>query len=172
MAEFGAGRLVDERHYWGIGSFGECLVLVEEADRSRRLLRDCEGRAQRKFAWGDKGTDTYALAGALVADMLGTLAYCPSCFGAIPAGGGLVECPGCDGDCLRQQDLRSLRRACFDIAAGLPERPDPSLQDSDGSPPNAHWRMARTELLERAFQLADELDRQDASHNDPSDQTQ
>jgi hypothetical protein len=170
IAAFRARSLVDERHYWGVESGGECIVLVEEADHSRRLLRDYEGRAGRIFAWGDKGTRSYALAGAIVADMLGTLAYCPSCFGAIPAGGGLVECPTCDGSGLRQKDLKSLHRACFDIIAELPELPDPSLQDSQRSPLGAQWRMARTELLERALQLADELDRQDASHNDPGDQ--
>jgi hypothetical protein len=157
LAAFGAEKLVNERLYWGIELGEECLVLVEEADQSRRLLRDCEGRARAQFTWGYGGNGPHSLSEALVADMLGTLAYCPSCFGAIPAGGGFIECLSCEGDGLRQRDLHMLQQACYRITTGLSKRPDPALQDSDGSPPGAQWRLARTEFLERAFHLVDEL---------------
>jgi hypothetical protein len=85
--------MINERQYWDIEYGEEYLVLVEEADRSRRLLRDCEGRARAQFTWGYGGTGPHNLSAALVADIPGTLAYCPSCFGAIPASGGLVKCP-------------------------------------------------------------------------------
>jgi hypothetical protein len=150
LATFGAGKLVNERQYWGIESGDECLVLVEEADRSRRLLRDCEGRARAQFTWGYGGTGPHDLSEVLVADMLGTLAYCPSCFGSIPAGGGLIKCPSCDGDGLRQRDLHLLQRACYRITTGLPKRPDPAPQNSDDSP-GAQWRLTRTKFLQHAF---------------------
>jgi len=171
LAVFGAEKLVNERQYWGIESGEECFVLVEEADRSRRLLRDCEGRARAQFTWGYGGTGPHNLSAALVADMLGTLAYCPSCFGAIPASGGLVKCPSCDGDGLRRRDLHSLQRACYSITTGLPKRPDPELQNSDGSPQGAQWRLTRIEFLRRAFHLIDELYAEGGSSRDPGDQT-
>jgi hypothetical protein len=170
IAKYGAEKLVNERQYWGIESGEDCLVVVEEADHSRRLLRDCEERARAQFTWGYGGSGPHDLGAALVADILGTLAYCPSCFGAIPAGGGLVSCPSCDGDGLRQNDLWSLHRACYHLTASFPKKPDPSLQDFEDAPPGAQWRMSRTDFLQRAFQLVDELDAEDKSDDDPGDQ--
>ncbi len=138
-------------------------MLIEEADRSRRLLRDCEGRAREQFTWGYGGTGPHNLSEALLADMLGTLAYCPSCFGAIPAGGGLIECPSCNGDGLRRRDLHLLQRACYRTITGLSKMPDPALQDLDGSPPGAQWRLTRTNFLQRAFRQVDELYADDKS---------
>jgi hypothetical protein len=157
FAAFGAEKLVNDRQYWGIESGEAHLVLVEEADRSRRLLRDCEGRARGQFTWGYGGTGPHNLSEALLADMLGVLAYCPSCYGAIPAGGGLIKCPSCNGDGLRRRDLHSLQRACYRITSGLPKRPDPALQDSDSSPLGAQWRLTRTEFLQHAFRQVEEL---------------
>jgi hypothetical protein len=170
ITTFGVEKLVDERQYWGIESGDDHFILVEEADRSRRLLRDCEGRAWAQFTWGYSGTGPDNLGAALVADMLGPLAYCPSCFGAIAAGGGLVKCPSCDGDGLRKNDLWSLQRACYYVITSLPKKPDPSLQDSEDVPSGAQWRMSRTEFLRRAFQLVDELDAEDESDRDPGDE--
>jgi hypothetical protein len=157
LADYGMGKLVNQRQYWGIESDQECLVLIEEADGSRRLLRDCEGKARAQFTWGYFGTGPHNLSEALAADILGALAYCPSCFGAIPASGGLVTCPSCNGDGLRALDLYLLQHACHSVITGLRKRPDPALQDSDGSPPGAQWRLTRTDLLQRAIELADEL---------------
>jgi hypothetical protein len=167
ITTFGAEKLVDERQYWGIESGDDYLVVVEEVDRSRRLLRDCEERARAQFTWGYGGTGPHNLGSALVADILGTLAYCPSCFGAIAAGGGLVKCPSCDGDGL-QNDLWSLHRACYHVTASLPKKPDPSLQESGSAPSGAQWRLSRTDLLQRVFQLVDELAAQDEYDDDPS----
>jgi hypothetical protein len=153
----GVENLVNQRRYWGIESDEECLVLVEEADGSRRLLRDCEGRARSQLTWGYFGTGPHNLSEALAADILGPLAYCPSCFGVIAASGGLVTCPSCGGDGLRSRDLRLLAQACYSVIPGLSKRPDPALRNSDGSPPGAQWRLSRIELLQRAVELADEF---------------
>jgi hypothetical protein len=157
LAAFGAKKLVNERQYWGIEAGEDYLVLVEEADRSRRVLRDCEGRARAQFTWGYGGTGPHNLSEALVADILGLSPTALPCFGAIPASGGLVKCPSCDGDGLRRHDLHLLQRACYRITAGLPNQPDAALQDADRPPPGAQWRLTRTEFLQRAFQAADEL---------------
>jgi hypothetical protein len=167
---YGAQNLVDERQYWGVESGDDCFVLVEEEDRSRRLLRDCEQRARAQFTWGYGGTGPHQLGEALVADLLGTLAYCPSCFGAISAGGGLVECPSCDGDGLRRNELRSLHRAVYHLAASLPKKPDPSLQEFEDAPPEAQWRLSRRGLLQMALRISDDLAAEDASDDDNYDQ--
>lgn len=116
-----------------------------------RPCQDVSGRARAQFTWGYGGTGPHDLSEVLVADMLGTLAYCPSCFGSIPAGGGLIQCPSCDGDGLRQRDIHLLQRACYRITTGLSKRPDPALQNSDDSPPGAQWRLTRTKFLQHAF---------------------
>ncbi len=164
ITTFGAERLVDERTYWGVEAGKDYFIFVEEADRSRRLLRDCEERARAQFAWGYGGTGPSNLGEVLVADMLGPLAYCPSCFGAIGAGGGLVKCPSCGGAGLRR-DLLSLQGALCHKVASLPREPDPSLLTSEACPSGAHWRMSRTHFLQRAFQLVDELDAEDRSED-------
>lgn len=168
IRRFGAVQLIDERRYYGIESGEDCLVLVEEADRSRRLLRDCEGSARARFAWGYPGTGPYNLAAALVADMLGSFTYCSSCFGVIPAGGGLVKCPSCYGHGLRKE-LRSLHGACYYVTASLPKKPDQSLQESGNAPFGAQWRLSRIEFLQGAFQLADQLAADDVGDTDVGD---
>lgn len=169
VAAHGVERLVNQRRYWGIESDQECLVFVEEADGSRRLLRDCESRARGQFTWGYFGTGPHNLSAALATDILGPLAYCPSCFGAIAVGGGMVTCPACDGKGLRSRDLDVLERACFSVISGLPKRLDPRLTDSDGAPPGAQWRLTRTELLQRAIELADERQAERESDNADDD---
>lgn len=86
-----AKGLVNERHYWGVPDGEDHLVLVEEADRSRRLLRDCECRSRGRTAWGYGGTGPSNLASVLLADALGPLSYCPSCLGMIAVSGGLIS---------------------------------------------------------------------------------
>jgi hypothetical protein len=164
IATFGAEKLVNERQYWGVEYGEDYLVLIEEADRSRRLLRDCEGKARTQFTWGYGGTGPDNLGAALVADMLENFIYCPSCFGASPAGGGLVKCPSCEGDGLRRNDLWALQRACYHVTAGLSRQQDPALHDSDNAPYGAQWRITRTEFLQRAFRVVDELDAEDTSN--------
>jgi hypothetical protein len=161
ISEFGAEKLVNERQYWGVGAGEECLVVVEEADQSRRLLRDCEERARGQFTWGYGGAGPRDLGDALVADILGNLAYCPSCFGAIPVVGGLVSCPLCNGDGLRRDDIWTLNRACNHMTTSFPMKPDASLQDIEDAPPGAQWHMSRTDFLRRAFPLTDELNMED-----------
>ncbi len=146
IEEFGVRELVDERHYWGIALGHGWIVCVEEADNSRRLLRDRECRARAEFAWGYDGTGPHLLSEALVGDVLGALIYCPSCFGAIPVSGGLITCPCCmDG---LRRDLETLQEACVTIIARFPKKPQPSLVSAD-APPGAQWHLTRTDLLSR-----------------------
>jgi hypothetical protein len=144
VEEFGAARLVDERRYWGVTSGNDCLVYVEEADCSRRLLRDHEGRARGEFAWGYGGAGPHNLAQALVEDILGPLINCPSCFGMVAVAGGLVQCPLC-ADGLRGE-LGELQSACAEITARLSRKPDASLV-GQGGPDGAEWCLTRTGLL-------------------------
>ena len=163
ITTFGAEKLVNERQYWGVEYGEDCFILIEEADQSRRLLRDCEGKARTQFTWGYGGTGPDNLGAALVADMLETFIYCPSCFGAVAAGGGLVECPSCDGDGLRRNDLWALHRACNHVTAGLSRQIDPAVHDSVSAPTGAQWQITRTDFLQHAFRIVDELDAEDAS---------
>lgn len=48
--------------YHGLRIDDEALVIVEEPDGSRRLLRDPEARARGEFAWGYGGSGLYGLA--------------------------------------------------------------------------------------------------------------
>ncbi len=81
--------------YHGLRVDDEALVVVEEPDGSRRLLRDTEARARGEFAWGYGGSGPYNLAVALATDALADLARCPDCRGAGPCGAGLVMCKTC-----------------------------------------------------------------------------
>lgn len=89
----------------------------------------------------------------LVNDVLGRLIYCPSCFGMIPVGAGLIACPSCENGL--RHDLRALPHTCSDIIKGLTREPVPAA-GSDDSPPGVHWHLTRTDLLSRLFQ-ADEI---------------
>ncbi len=117
----GARALVDERDYFGVEYDDEELVLVQEADRSRRLLRDSECRARSRINWGYGGSGPYDLASLLVADALGPLAYCPSCFGAIGAAGGLIDCQACENG--MRPGLWEMQRAATGSPPGWRKRP-------------------------------------------------
>lgn len=155
----GAKSLVDERDYWGVEYDEDELVLVQEADRSRRLLRDSECKARSKVNWGYSGTGPGDLAEILVADALGPLMYCPSCFGTIGVGGGLIECPICEHGMRRE--LWQLNRACEWITGQLSQVPLSSGSFSDG-PLDAQWHIRRTDLLDfvvtRALEPDDDED--------------
>ena len=150
---FGVEALANERHYWGIELGGETLILVAEADGSRRLLRDCEARARSQLTWGYGGTGPYNLSEVLVDDVLGPLVHCPSCFGAIAVAGDAVDCPCCNGTGYRQE-LFDLRSACGGITSTLSKEVRPELA-SDTAPPCAQWHLVRSELLQRLIEMMD-----------------
>ncbi len=160
FGSYNSDQLLNERHYWGIKWDDDCLVLVQEADGSRRLLRDCEGRV-RGFSWGCSGRGAHNLASVLVSDILGNFAYCPSCYGTISVGAGLIVCPSCNGDGLRLDDLRRLRQACYNVTAQLSKQPDSSLASFEDSPAGAQWHITRTELIQRVFHNIELLDEEE-----------
>ena len=158
LHDHGATSLVDERDYWGIEQNEDELVLVQEVDRSRRLLRDCECKARSKVNWGYSGTGPGDLAEILVADALGPLAYCPSCFGTIGVAAGLIECPVCEHG--MRPKLWKLNRACDWLSSQLSQIPlSPSA--SDATPPGAQWHIRRTDLLDFIVRRALEPDDDD-----------
>ena len=141
----GAGALADERDYWGVEWGGNRLVLVQEADRSRRLLRDSECRARSRINWGYGGTGPHNLASLLVADALGPLAYCPSCFGTIGVAGGLIDCPSCKNG--MRPGLRKMQSACNWLTSRLAREPG-GLPMTEDTPLGAQWHLRRTDLLD------------------------
>ena len=145
IKRLGARALVDERDYWGVEYDEDELVLVQEVDGSRRLLRDGECRARSRINWGYGGSGPYDLASLLVADALGPLAYCPSCFGAIGAAAGFVQCPVCE-DGMRP-GLWELQRACNWLTSRLAQAPG-ILRVTENTPPGAQWHIRRTDLLD------------------------
>jgi hypothetical protein len=145
MIESEGGRsLVDEREYWGVVYGEDELVLIQEADRSRRHLRDCECRARSRINWGYGGSGPYDLASLLVADSLGPLAYCPSCFGTIGVAAGLIQCPVCE-DGMRPE-LSEMQRACNWLTSRLAQVPG-LIRMTEDTPPGAQWHLRRTDLL-------------------------
>lgn len=118
------------------------LVLVEEPDGSRRLLRDSEAGARGQFAWGYGGNGPHTLAKVLTDDILADLARCPHCLGAAPCGAGPVTCSACaDTGRIREWTL---------IVDRLVERVISRLPDQAGQPsmlPDAVWMVTRAELL-------------------------
>ncbi len=74
--------------YRGLRADDDSLVVVEEPDGSRRLLRDAEACARGRFAWGYNGTGPHALAETLLPDILDDYAHCPSCLRGSPCGAG------------------------------------------------------------------------------------
>jgi hypothetical protein len=48
------------------------------------------------------------------------------------------------------------------VTAGLSKRPDPALCNAEGAPAGAQWHITRTDFLQRAFRIVDELDAEDA----------
>ncbi|MFI5036673.1 MAG: hypothetical protein ACHQFZ_10770 [Acidimicrobiales bacterium] len=157
IGDRGAQSLVDERDYWGVEHDDE-LVLVQEADRSRRLLRDCECKARSKVNWGYSGTGPDDLAEILVADALGPLAYCPSCFGTIGIAAGLIECPVCEHG--MRPDLWKLHRACDWLTSLLSQVPVAQGSSVD-APPGAQWHIRRTDLLDFIVSQASEFEADD-----------
>jgi hypothetical protein len=155
----GAKSLVDERDYWGIKLGEDDLVLAQEADRSRRLLRDGECKARSKINWGSGAGDD--LAEILIADALGPLVYCPSCFGTIGVAAGLIECPICEHG--MRPDLWKLNRACDWLTSQLSKVPLGSGA-SDDTPADAHWHIRRTDLLDFVVGHALEPDDDDDDH--------
>jgi hypothetical protein len=145
IASEGACSLVDERDYWGIEYGEDELVLVQEADQSRRLLRDCECRARSRINWGYGGSGPNDLAALLVDDALGPLAYCPSCFGTIGVAGSLIKCPICkDG---MRPGLRGMQSACDWLTSRLSQTPRLHSSTED-APSGAQWHIRRSELLD------------------------
>jgi hypothetical protein len=167
----GARSLVDERDYWGVEYDEDELALVQEVDRSRRLLRDCECRARSKINWGYGGTGPYDLASVLVDDALGPLVRCPSCFGTIAVAAGLIECSVCQGDGMRP-GLWELQGACNWLTARLAQIPSLESASAD-SPPGAQWHIRRTDLLDfvvrKAAELATDNDEASAEDDDGGD---
>lgn len=154
----GARALVDERDYWGVEYSQGNLVLIQEADRSRRLLRDTECRARAQFTWGYGGSGPSYLADLLVADALGPLAYCPSCFGTIGAAGGLIDCPACD-DGMRPE-VWEMRSACNWLTSRLARATDGLRMIAD-APLGAQWHLRRTDLLNFLMCKVTELSAED-----------
>lgn len=161
----GAIALVCEREYWGVSHGVDELVLVQEADKSRRLLRDGECRARPRINWGYGGSGPYDLATLLVADALGPLAYCPSCFGVIGAAGGLIDCPVCENAAMRPE-LGKMQRACNWLTSQLAQVPG-RLAISEDAPPGAHWHIRRTDLLDFLVCKIAELSEDDGSGDGP-----
>lgn len=111
----------------------ESLVIVEDPDGSRRLLRDAEACARGRFAWGYGGTGPHKLAEVLVTDILGNYAHCPACLGGSPCGAGLVACPAC---------ANSGQRTGVELAAGtLVEKVITGLTQAQG------WQLTRRHML-------------------------
>lgn len=157
----GAKSLIDERDYWGVEYDEDKLVLVQEVDHSRRLLRDSECKARSKVNWGYSGTGPDDLAAILVADALGPLMYCPSCFGTVGVAGGLIECPICAHGV--RSDLWKLNRAAGWLTSQLSKIPLGSCGPDD-SPPGAQWHIRRTDLLDFVVDCASEPDDDDDGH--------
>jgi hypothetical protein len=162
----GARALVDERDYWGVEYNEDELVLVQEADCSRRLLRDSECRARSRINWGYGGSGPYDLAALLVADALGPLAYCPSCFGTIGAAGGLIDCSVCKSG--MRPCLWQMQRACNWLTSRLAQSPG-LLSTTADTPPGAHWHLRRTDLLDFLVRKVAEFSADDDSEHEPDD---
>jgi hypothetical protein len=165
MIENQGGRsLVDEREYWGVEYGEDELVLIQEADRSRRLLRDCECRARSRINWGYGGSGPYDLASLLVADTLGPLAYCPSCFGTIGVAAGLIQCPVCE-DGMRP-GLWEMQRACNWLTSRLAQAPG-LIRMTEDTPSGAQWHLRRTDLLDFLVRKIAEFSADDDSEDAP-----
>jgi hypothetical protein len=133
---------VDWRYHGLPGGAAAGLVVVEEADGSRRLLRNSEGAARGLFAWGYGGTGPHTLAEVLTGDLLRDLARCPDCFGAITCAADLIRCRTCHNTGHRVEHQH--------IAAALVRRVISKLPRYPGATPTipeAEWSLARSVLM-------------------------
>ena len=162
----GARSLVDERDYWGVEYNDDELVLVQEAARSRRLLRDSECRARSRINWGYGGSGPHEMAALLVADALGSLAYCPSCFGTIGVSASLVRCPLCENGV--REVVWEMQASCNWLTSRLSQSPG-HLPPSDNAPPGAQWRLRRTDLLDFLATKVAELAADDDTKDPPGE---
>ena len=135
-----------ERRYHGLRlNDDDTVVIIEEVDGTRRLLRDAEARARAVFAWGYGGTGPHNLADALVADALADLTRCPDCFGAAPCAAKVITCSGC-----RNTGNRFPPKL---LASSIVSRVITALPDLSGAEPTldgAEWTLTRTRLLAEA----------------------
>ncbi|MET8352670.1 hypothetical protein [Micromonospora sp. NPDC005206] len=124
---------------------GSYIVVVEEPDGSRRLLRDSEAGARGLFAWGYGGTGPHTLADVLTDDILADLNRCPDCFGAIKCAAGLVRCRTCHNTGLRVERGHIASALVSRVISLLPEHPAaaPTI-------PEAEWSLTRSVLLAEA----------------------
>jgi hypothetical protein len=111
----------------------ESLVIVEEPDGSRRLLRDTEACARGRFTWGYSGNGPHTLAEVLVPDMLDDYIHCSACLGGSPCGAGLISCPACGSS--------GQRTGSEWAAAVLVEKVISDLIQTEG------WRLTRRSML-------------------------
>lgn len=132
-----------DRRYHGLHLDGEdAVVVVEEHDGTRRLLRDAEACSENVFEWGYGGGGPYALANALVADALADLTRCPDCLGAAPLAAGLITCDGCRNTAYRFSPEDLARQLNHRVVTRLSKQPDPAAT-MDG----ADWTLTRKQLL-------------------------
>lgn len=138
-----------ERRYHGLPERdGSYLVVVEEPDGSRRLLRDSEAGARGLFAWGYGGTGPHTLPDVLTDDILADLNRCPHCFGAIKCAAGLIRCRTCHNTGLRVERRHIASALVRRVISSLPEHPaaTPAI-------PEAEWSLTRSALLAEACRI-------------------
>ncbi|WDZ83970.1 hypothetical protein [Micromonospora cathayae] len=138
-----------ERRYHGLPERGgSYLVVVEEPDGSRRLLRDSEAGARGLFAWGYGGTGPHTLADVLTDDILADFNRCPDCFGAVQCAAGLIRCRTCHNTGLRVERWHIASALVRRVISSLPKHPAaaPTI-------PEAEWSMTRSALLSEACRI-------------------
>jgi hypothetical protein len=143
-------ELFVDRTYRGIRACG-ALVIVEEQDKSRRLLRDEECRARGEFEWGYSGTGPATLAEVMSLDILGRYARCAACLGGSLYTAGIVWCSECRST--------GLTPAVSKLEALISERLE---EPRKGVPADSttEWSYTRRELLEDAVRSLCHSDRQ------------
>jgi hypothetical protein len=120
------------------------LVLVEEHDGSKRLLRDNESRARGQFEWGYGGTGPTTLSETLAVDVLGDLVVCPACLGGAAFTSKLVHCHKCNGTGQAPQ-LFAVQMSIAEKVDTLPRDREPDQSWS------TDWTYTRREILEQAL---------------------
>ncbi|MEU3456836.1 hypothetical protein ABZ671_25020 [Micromonospora sp. NPDC006766] len=146
LRELLAGPGFSDRRYHGLPEIdGSYLVVVEEPDGSRRLLRDSEAGARGLFAWGYGGTGPHTLADVLTDDILAELNRCPDCFGATKCAAGLIRCRTCRNTGLRMERWHIASALVSRVISSLPNHPAaaPTI-------PEAEWSLTRSALLTEA----------------------